>query len=111
MKHCEFFYSKKPRSRSLGPEELGTVEPARNSGFLCVISLLSTLRKFFVTSAPRFNSANTAAVPLAALLAGGGAARNGGGGGGGGGGAPPVAGTGDLLENSATETPFATVSS
>jgi hypothetical protein len=68
----------------------GTVEDALRAGFLCVISLLSTLRRFFVTSSPRLSSANTAATPLPEAEAGGRAA-GGGGGGGGGGGAPPTA--------------------
>ena len=42
---------------------LGTVEEARKAGFLCVISLFSTLRSPFVTSEPRLSSANTAATP------------------------------------------------
>ncbi len=76
------------------PIELGTVEDARKAGFLCVISLLSTLRRFFVTSEPRLSSANTAATPPAEFAAGavegGGGGPGGGGGGGGGGGAPPA---------------------
>ena len=71
---------------------------ARSSGFLCVISDLSTLRKFFVTSEPRFSSANTAPIPpLGALGA------EAGGGGGGGGTVDPEAG---VLENSDTRTPL-----
>lgn len=80
------------------PTVLGTVEDARKAGFLCVISLLSTLRRFFVTSEPRLSSAKTAATPplLPAAAAGavgrvGGGGGPGGGGGGGGGGAPPTA--------------------
>jgi len=76
---------------------LGTVEDARNAGFLCVISLLSTFRKFFVTSEPRLSSANTAETPPPpAAGAGrvGGGGGPGGGGGGGGGGAPPLAAAG-----------------
>lgn len=73
---------------------LGTVEDARNAGFLCVISLLSTLRRPFVTSEPRLSSANTAAAPAAGAAAGAvdrtGGGGPGGGGGGGGGGAPPA---------------------
>ena len=42
----------------------GTVEEARKAGFLCVISLFSTLRSPFVISAPRLSSANTAVTPL-----------------------------------------------
>jgi hypothetical protein len=77
---------------------VGTVEDARNAGFLCVISLLSTLRRLFVTSEPRLSSANTAATPPAGAAAGaveragGGGGGPGGGGGGGGGGAPPAEG-------------------
>jgi len=74
---------------------LGTVENPRKAGFLCVISLLSTLRRFFVTSEPRLSSANTAATPPAdaagAVDRVGGGGGPGGGGGGGGGGAPPAA--------------------
>ena len=72
---------------------LGTVEEARRLGFLCVISLFSTLRSPFVTSAPRFSSANTAATPPPEPGAGAEVGPGTGGGGGGGGGAPPVAGT------------------
>jgi hypothetical protein len=83
-----------PCSPADDPAVLGTVEDERKVGFLCVISLLSTLRKFFVTSEPRLSSANTAATPLpAAAGAGvrvGGGGGTGGGGGGGGGGAPPA---------------------
>ena len=61
--------------------------PARSEGFLWVISLLSTLRNPFVTSSPRFRSANTAATPAVLDAAGGG----GGGGGGGGSGAAALA--------------------
>ena len=64
---------------------LGTVEEARKAGFLCVISLFSTLRSPFVTSVPRLSSANTAATPSPEAEAGTGA------GGGGGRGAPLVA--------------------
>ena len=78
------------------PAVLGTVEDARNAGFLCVISLLSTLRRPFVTSEPRLSSANTAATPPAGAAAGvveraGGGGPGGGGGGGGGGGEAPLA--------------------
>lgn len=81
------------------PTVLGTVEDARNAGFLCVISLLSTLRRLFVTSEPRLSSAKTAATPPAGAAAGavdraGGGGGPGGGGGGGGGGAPPTAAEG-----------------
>lgn len=58
--------------------------PARSEGFLWVISLLSTLRNPFVTSSPRFRSANTAAT-LVVLDAADVAGAAGGGGGGGGG--------------------------
>jgi hypothetical protein len=84
-------------SRSVGcapvgdddPTVLGTAEDARKAGFLCVISLLSTLRRLFVTSSPRLSSANTAATPPpaaagAGVRAGGGGGPGGGGGGGGG---------------------------
>ena len=71
---------------------LGTVEEARKAGFLCVISLFSTLRRPFVTSEPRLRSANTAATPPSEPGAGaGGRPGAGGGGGGGGGGASPAA--------------------
>ena len=72
----------------------GTTLLALSAGFLCVISLLSTLRSPFVTSSPRFSSANTAAAaPAGAGELAAGAAAGGGGGGGGGGGAPlPAAG-------------------
>ena len=69
---------------------LGTVEEARRVGFLCVISLFSTLRRPFVTSAPRLRSANTAATPPPEPGTGAGGGP-GAGGGGGGGGAPPAA--------------------
>jgi len=72
----------------------GTVEDALKAGFLCVISLLSTFRRFFVTSAPRLSSANTAATPPPAAGAGGRVGGGGGGGGGtggGGGGGAPLA--------------------
>lgn len=73
------------------PTVLGTVEDARNAGFLCVISLLSTLRRLFVTSEPRLSSANTAATPPAGAAAGAGGGGPGGGGGGGGYETPPAA--------------------
>ena len=41
----------------------GTTALALKLGFLWVISLLSTLRKPFVTASPLFSSAKTAAVP------------------------------------------------
>lgn len=84
----------------------GTVPLARRAGFLCVISLLSTLRKPFVTSSPRLSCSNTAEIPPAAgagAPAGGGGGATGGGGGGGGGGAPPA--VDDLDWNSDTERP------
>ena len=72
----------------------GTVPPALSAGFLCVIWLLSTFLKPFVTSSPLFSCSNTAVMPPAAgagaPVAGGGGGP-GGGGGGGGGGAPPAA--------------------
>lgn len=61
----------------------GTTLDARSSGFLCVISDLSTLRRPFVTSSPRLSSAKTAPMPPEGAAAG--AAPDGGGGGGGGG--------------------------
>lgn len=67
------------------PAEAGTTLDARNSGFLCVISDLSTFRKPFVTSSPRLSSAKTAPMPPEDEAAG---AALGGGGGGGGGAAP-----------------------
>lgn len=71
----------------------GTTLPARRAGFLWVISLLSTLRSPFVTSAPRLRSANTAATPPVDTAGGEGAGPpEGGGGGGGGGGDGPVTG-------------------
>lgn len=62
--------------------------PALSAGFLCVISLLSTFLKPFVTSSPRLSSAKTAATPPP----GAGAAEAGGGGGGGGGAAGAAGG-------------------
>ncbi len=73
------------------PGELGTALPARKAGFLWVISLLSTLRRPFVTSSPRLISANTAAAPPVAVEPEGGDGANAGGGGGGGGGGGPLA--------------------
>lgn len=61
----------------------GTTLLALNAGFLCVISLLSTLRNPLVTSSPRLSCAKTAAAPPAG--AAGLALGTGGGGGGGGG--------------------------
>ena len=63
----------------------GTTLLVLNAGFLCVISLLSTLRSPLVTSSPRLSCAKTAAAPPAG--AAGLALGTGGGGGGGGGGA------------------------
>ena len=89
-----------------GGDAAGTVLPARNAGFLCVISLLSTLRRPLVTSAPRFRSAKTAATPPADGAGAGTAAGGGGGpgGGGGGGGGAPVVGALAVLYSS-VETP------
>ena len=75
----------------------GTVLLALSAGFLCVISLLSTLRKPFVTSSPLLSCSNTAEIPPpdaagAAAAGGGGGGGGPGGGGGGGGGGPPAAG-------------------
>lgn len=67
------------------PAEAGTTLDARSSGFLCVISDLSTFRKPFVTASPRLSSANTAPMPPEGVEAD---AALGGGGGGGGGAAP-----------------------
>jgi len=67
----------------------GTTLLALSAGFLCVISLLSTLRSPLVTSSPRLSCAKTAAAPpagAAGLAAAGLASGTGGGGGGGGGG-------------------------
>jgi len=73
-----------------------TVGVARNDGFLCVISDLSTLRSPFVTSLPLLISPNTAPKPDSFLPDGASSliCRTGGGPGGGGGrgGAPPAAG-------------------
>ena len=63
----------------------GTTLLALSAGFLCVISLLSTLRSPLVTSSPRLSWAKTAAAPLAGAVTL--ASGTGGGGGGGGGGA------------------------
>jgi hypothetical protein len=59
----------------------GTTLVALSAGFLCVISLLSTLRSPLVTSSPRLSCAKTAAAPPAG--AAGLASGTGGGGGGG----------------------------
>lgn len=77
----------------LGLVEVGTVPLALRSGFLCVISDLSTLRNPLVTSSPRLSSANTAAAPPVPLA---GAERPAGGGGGGGGGGCSLAAVGGL---------------
>jgi len=72
---------------------VGTVAPARNEGFLCVISFGSTFRKPFVTASPLFSSENTAPRPLAAAVGAAGFSSisnlGAGPGGGGGGGGPP----------------------
>lgn len=93
------------------PDELaGTTLEALNAGFLCVISLLSTLRRPFVTSSPLLSSANTAFIPPpagAGAPAGGGGGATGGGGGGGGGGAPGGARLpADELRYSVTDAPY-----
>ena len=59
----------------------GTTLLALSAGFLCVISLLSTLRSPLVTSSPRLSCAKTAAAPPAG--AAGMVLGTGGGGGGG----------------------------
>jgi hypothetical protein len=93
--------SAKKVSLRVGEGDLsGTTLPALKDGFLCVISLLSTLRKPCVTASPLFSSAKTAAAPPAGAFPL--ADATGGGGGGGGGGGPPAAGV-DLY--CATETP------
>lgn len=85
-----------------GAEETGAV--ARNDGFLCVISDLSTLRSPEVTSEPREIWSNTAPMseeldwevgPLAGIGGGGGGPSNEGKGGGGGGAADEADGCGD----------------
>jgi hypothetical protein len=77
---------------------VGTVAPARNDGFLCVISSALTLRRPFVTASPLFSSEKTApSPPLSAVGAAFGSSNRiggGGGPGGGGGGGPPAAGGG-----------------
>ena len=60
----------------------GTTLLALSAGFLCVISLLSTLRSPLVTSSPRLSCAKTAAAPPAGAA---GLALGAGGEGGGGG--------------------------
>lgn len=85
----------------------GTVLEARSSGFLWVISDLSTFLKPFVTSSPRFSSAKTAPM-LPPGAADGEAAGGGGGGGGGAPGAPEAEVAEDL--NWLTGTPWITVS-
>ena len=62
----------------------GTTLVALSAGFLCVISLLSTLRSPLVTSSPRLSCAKTAAAPPAPPAGVAGLADSGGGGGGGG---------------------------
>ena len=94
------------------PTVPGTAEDARKVGFLCVISLLSTLRRFFVTSSPRLSSANTAATPPPAAAGAGGTAGGGGGpggGGGGGGGASLAAADGSLALYSEIGMPYSTI--
>lgn len=71
------------RENPPAPLLAGTTLPARKIGFLWVISLLSTLRNPFVTSSPRFRSANTAATPPVDTGAEGADPPGGGGGGGG----------------------------
>jgi hypothetical protein len=63
----------------------GTTLLALSAGFLCVISLLSTLRNPLVTSSPRLSCAKTAAAPPAGAAGAAGLALDTGGGGGGGG--------------------------
>ena len=102
-------------SRSVGcapvgdddPAVLGTTGDARNAGFLCVISLLSTFRRPFVTSSPRLSSANTAATPPPAAAGAGDTA--GGGGGPGGGGASLAAADGSAALYSEIGMPYSTV--
>lgn len=71
---------------------VGTVAPARNDGFLCVIWSADTFLRPFVTASPLFNSEKTASSPpascgeafgVASNLRGGGGGPGGGGGGGG----------------------------
>lgn len=75
---------------------VGTVAPARNDGFLCVIWSALTFLSPLVTSEPLFNSLNTAPRPPASAAGaafGASSNRSGGGGGpggGGGGGGPPA---------------------
>ena len=85
----------------------GTVLEARSSGFLWVISDLSTFRKPLVTSSPRFSSAKTAPMPPPGA-ADGEAASGGGGGGGGAPGTPGAEVAEDL--NWLTGTPWIIVS-
>lgn len=82
----------------------GTLLLALNSGFLWVISDLSTLRRPAVTASPRFNSAKTAAAPPAGGAGADVGATPTGGGGGGGGGAGAV-GSAFAVENSARGIP------
>ncbi len=99
---------------------VGTVAPARNEGFLCVIWSAVTFFKPFVTASPLLSSSNTAPNPPASAtganfgassnLAGGGGGPGGGGGGGGAG--APVAAFGGadppstLFNASSADTPF-----
>jgi hypothetical protein len=75
---------------------VGTVAPARNDGFLCVIWSALTFRRPFVTASPLFSSLNTAPSPPASCTGAAFGSSNfigggGGPGGGGGGGAPAPA--------------------
>lgn len=84
----------------------GTTDPARSFGFLCVISLLSTLRKLAVTSDPRLIAANTEPTgPPAGELAPS-KGIGGGGGGGGGGGASCRVGGGEMTKGGAEQLKF-----
>lgn len=81
---------------------VGTVAPARNEGFLCVIWSAETFFNPLVTASPLLSSLKTASRPPPAASAGvaAGASSNlrgggGGPGGGGGGGGPPAALGGD----------------
>jgi hypothetical protein len=104
---CDGFFGTRgflPGGAEDGEDGVGT--EARRDGFLCVISLLSTLRSPLVTSSPLLSSAKTAAGLGAAGEADAGAGTAGGGGGGGGGGGPAAAEfTFALLRNSLTFPP------
>lgn len=84
---------------------VGTVAPARNEGFLCVISSLLTFLRPLVTASPLLSSLKTASMPLGFAVAAGSCwisnIGGGPGGGGGGGGALPVGGVG-VVEVNAT---------